>query len=118
MNSEQVADAPQRPAAAAQGRRTTLRAVADRAHVSIATVSKVVNGRSDVGRETRATVEEAISALGYVSLSAAALASGLERATVRWGWAARAAAGVLPRMGWACGPEAAAAGEQRRMRLV
>src|SRR5699024_5124861 len=58
----------QRPAAAAQGRRTTLRAVADRAHVSFATVSKVVNGRSDVGRETRATVEEAISALGYVSL--------------------------------------------------
>jgi len=59
---------PRRPAPAAHGRRTTLRAVAAHAHVSTATVSKVVNGRSDVGEQTRARVEEAISELGYVSL--------------------------------------------------
>jgi len=60
-------EAPSRPASARSGRRTTLRAVADMAGVSIATASKVVNGRSDVASETRILVERAIESLGYVS---------------------------------------------------
>lgn len=62
-----MADPRSRPASARSGRRTTLRAVADLAGVSIATASKVVNGRSDVASETRALVEKAITELGYVS---------------------------------------------------
>jgi LacI family transcriptional regulator len=50
------------------GRKTTLQAVARRAGVSIATVSKVINGRSGVGDDTRVRVENAIGELGYVSL--------------------------------------------------
>ncbi|MEX5713528.1 LacI family DNA-binding transcriptional regulator [Parafrankia sp. FMc6] len=42
--------------------------VAKEAGVSIATVSKVVNGRTGVGPQTRARVEAAINDLGYVSL--------------------------------------------------
>ncbi len=50
---------------AAPARRPTLTAVAEHAGVSIATASKVLNGRSDVAAATRARVEEAAAALGY-----------------------------------------------------
>lgn len=50
---------------AAAGRRPTLTAVADHAGVSIATASKVLNGRTDVAAATRVRVEEAAAALGY-----------------------------------------------------
>ncbi|WP_234320107.1 LacI family DNA-binding transcriptional regulator [Streptomyces sp. SBT349] len=43
----------------------TIAQIADRAGVSVATVSKVVNGRADVGPETRAHVEEVIRRHGY-----------------------------------------------------
>jgi LacI family transcriptional regulator len=48
--------------------RATITAVAKHAGVSIATVSKVVNGRTGVSDETRGRVRDAISALGYVSV--------------------------------------------------
>ncbi len=57
-----------RPAPGSGGQRTTLHAVASLAGVSIATVSKVVNGRAGVGAPTRSRVEAAIEELGYVSL--------------------------------------------------
>ena len=46
-------------------RRATIADVADAAGVSIPTVSKVINGRSDVSPETRRRVEDAIQARGY-----------------------------------------------------
>jgi LacI family transcriptional regulator len=45
--------------------RATIRDVADRAGVSIATVSRVLNARGDVSAATRERVEEAAAALGY-----------------------------------------------------
>lgn len=48
--------------------RGTLADVATHAGVSVPTVSKVVNGRSDVSPTTRARVMDAIEAVGYVSL--------------------------------------------------
>jgi len=51
-----TADQPREPIPANSGR-TTLAAVARLAGVSVATVSKVVNGRSDVAPETRSRVE-------------------------------------------------------------
>lgn len=48
------------------GTPTTLASVAAAAGVSIATVSKVVNGRSDVGAETRARVQTALAEHEYV----------------------------------------------------
>ncbi|WP_114853451.1 LacI family DNA-binding transcriptional regulator [Brachybacterium sp. YJGR34] len=45
--------------------RVTLKDVAERAGVSMATASKVMNGRADVRDSTRATVSEAASELGY-----------------------------------------------------
>ncbi|MGY4772376.1 LacI family DNA-binding transcriptional regulator [Kribbella sp. CWNU-51] len=46
--------------------RVTLATVADTAGVSVATVSKVVNGRSDVAPATRARVQEILERHGYV----------------------------------------------------
>lgn len=46
-------------------RRATIADVARAAGVSIPTVSKVINGRSDVSPETRRRVEDAIQARGY-----------------------------------------------------
>lgn len=43
----------------------TLASIAERAGVSIATVSKVINGRSGMSEATRARVEEAVRELGY-----------------------------------------------------
>src|SRR5689334_23171771 len=48
-------------------RRTTLAAVARLAGVSVATVSKVVNGRSDVAPETRSRVRELLHRYDYVA---------------------------------------------------
>lgn len=45
--------------------RVTIAAVADAAGVSVPTVSKVLNGRSDVSADTRERVEEVIRRLGY-----------------------------------------------------
>ncbi|MFH8449190.1 LacI family DNA-binding transcriptional regulator [Streptomyces fungicidicus] len=45
--------------------RVTLAAVAKEAGVSMPTVSKVLNGRSDVSRATRATVERLLEVRGY-----------------------------------------------------
>jgi LacI family transcriptional regulator len=48
-----------------RGQRATLAAIADAAGVSVATVSKVVNGRPDVGPETRARVEQLLHEYSY-----------------------------------------------------
>jgi len=48
-------------------RRTTLAAVARLAGVSVATVSKVVNGRSDVAPETRSRVQELLHQHDYIA---------------------------------------------------
>ncbi|MDR1824253.1 MAG: LacI family transcriptional regulator [Bifidobacteriaceae bacterium] len=47
------------------GPRTTLATVARRAGVSLATASKVLNGRAGVGEETRERVRQAMIELGY-----------------------------------------------------
>lgn len=52
-------------AATRSARKTTLAAVAARAHVSIATVSKVVNERPGVGEETRQRVRAILDEIGY-----------------------------------------------------
>jgi LacI family transcriptional regulator, galactose operon repressor len=52
-------------------RRPTIRDVADRAGVSIATVSRVLNGRGDVSVETRARVREVARSVGYAADPAA-----------------------------------------------
>ncbi|MEV4641968.1 substrate-binding domain-containing protein [Actinoplanes sp. NPDC049548] len=51
-------------------RRVTLAAVARDAGVSVATVSKVVNGRTDVASDTRARVGELLTRHGYVARGA------------------------------------------------
>jgi LacI family transcriptional regulator len=53
----------------------TIRDVADRAGVSIATVSRVMNGRPDVGLDTRERVLDAARDLGYVVHGAARVLS-------------------------------------------
>ena len=53
-----------RPGATATSR-VTIRQVAELAGVSIATVSRVVNGHSDVSSETRAAVQRVIQEYGY-----------------------------------------------------
>ena len=45
--------------------RITIRAIADEAGVSVPTVSRVINGRSDVAPETRKRVEELLNERGY-----------------------------------------------------
>jgi LacI family transcriptional regulator len=52
-------------------RRPTIRDVADRAGVSIATVSRVLNGRGDVSVETRERVREVARSVGYTADPAA-----------------------------------------------
>src|SRR5438270_4936301 len=49
----------------AVARRTTIRHIADRAGVSIATASRVLNGRDDVSDETRDLVSRVIREHGY-----------------------------------------------------
>jgi LacI family transcriptional regulator len=48
--------------------RVTLARVAEEAGVSVATASKVINGRGGVGAETRRTIEDIADRLGYVSI--------------------------------------------------
>jgi len=55
---------------AAEGRRVTITAIAREAGVSVPTVSRVVNGRSDVSPETRERVEELLRQHGYRSRTA------------------------------------------------
>jgi LacI family transcriptional regulator len=50
-----------------EGRRATLAAVAREAGVSVPTVSKVVNGRTDVAPETRARIGVLLARHGYVA---------------------------------------------------
>ncbi len=52
---------------AIRSRRVTIREIADRAGVSIATVSRVVNGRDDVSLETRELVQQVIREHGYTA---------------------------------------------------
>ena len=49
----------------ARRRPTTIAFIAEQAGVSVPTVSKVINGRSDVAPETRQRVEAAIREHGY-----------------------------------------------------
>ncbi|ASK65944.1 transcriptional regulator [Brachybacterium avium] len=49
----------------ARSERVTLKAVAEKAGVSLATASKVMNGRADVRQSTRETVAQAARDLGY-----------------------------------------------------
>jgi LacI family transcriptional regulator len=49
------------------GKRTTIREIADLAGVSIATVSRVLNGREDVSAETRESVQRVITEQGYTA---------------------------------------------------
>ncbi len=57
--------------------RPTLTAIADAAGVSVATVSKVVNGRSDVAPETRARVEQLLVEHDYVARGSARPSAGV-----------------------------------------
>jgi LacI family xylobiose transport system transcriptional regulator len=70
-----VADSEQLPptkaAAAEQRRRITLTAIADQAGVSLATVSKVLNGRTDVSASTRMRVERLLQEHGYLKRGSA-----------------------------------------------
>lgn len=52
---------------APSGGRTTIREIADLAGVSIATVSRVLNGRDDVSQETRDLVQRIIRERGYTA---------------------------------------------------
>jgi DNA-binding LacI/PurR family transcriptional regulator len=54
-----------RPMRSRRNRATTIAFIAEQTGVSVPTVSKVVNGRSDVSRETRRRVEAAIVEHGY-----------------------------------------------------
>ncbi|MHA6617757.1 LacI family DNA-binding transcriptional regulator [Pseudonocardia sp. DLS-67] len=62
--------ASQRSAGGRQAGRTTLATIAAAAGVSVATVSKVLNGREDVAPDTRALVEELLRRHAYVSPTA------------------------------------------------
>ena len=54
----------------AGGSRVTLSEVAERAGVSLSTISKVLNGRSDVSSATRSKVEALLSEHGYLRRNA------------------------------------------------
>ena len=62
MTSDATATQPLRP------NRVTLSRVAEEAGVSVATASKVINGRGGVGSATRRNIEEIVDRLGYVSV--------------------------------------------------
>ncbi|TLM83327.1 LacI family transcriptional regulator [Pseudarthrobacter sp. NamE2] len=58
--------------------RVTLAQLAEEAGVSLSTISKVLNGRSDVSRKTRAKVEELLEEHGYKRRNAASKSALLE----------------------------------------
>jgi len=60
----------------AVAQRVTIREIADRAGVSIATVSRVLNGRSDVSADTRELVTRVIQENGYTANRSARSLSG------------------------------------------
>src|SRR5262245_34421875 len=60
----------------AVAQRVTIREIADRAGVSIATVSRVLNGRGDVADETRELVSRVIQENGYTANRSARSLSG------------------------------------------
>ena len=62
--------------------RATLQDVAERARVSTATVSRVLNGGYPVAAETRRRVEKAVRALGYVANAHARALAGVTNRTV------------------------------------
>lgn len=62
----------ERPASPKPAARVTIAQIADRAGVSPATVSKVLNGRDDVAKETRATVQALLDEAGYARRGAKA----------------------------------------------
>ena len=66
--------------------RVTIYVVAQAADVSLATVSRVINHRPNVTKETREKVEAAIARLGY---RPSALAQGLARSKTAGGIPAR-----------------------------
>lgn len=53
------------PDAGGDGRKVTISAIAEEAGVSVPTVSRVVNGRSDVAPDTRRRVEKLLNRYGY-----------------------------------------------------
>jgi LacI family xylobiose transport system transcriptional regulator len=57
-------------------RRVTLADIAGEAGVSLATVSKVLNGRSDVSARTRARVEQLLAGYGYLRRASGTASSG------------------------------------------
>jgi LacI family transcriptional regulator, xylobiose transport system transcriptional regulator len=63
-STDRSTQAPEVPAALSEPLKTIAQ-IAERAGVSIATVSKVVNGRTEVASETRAHVESVIRRHGY-----------------------------------------------------
>lgn len=65
-------------------RAPTISEVAKTAGVSVATVSRVVNGSPSVSHETQARVQEAIERLGYQPNQCGAGASGGARAGWYW----------------------------------
>ncbi|MCD5317181.1 LacI family DNA-binding transcriptional regulator [Kineosporia babensis] len=67
VGAEALSDRPERDSGEPGRKGPTLTAVARAAGVSIATVSKVINGRVGVGDGTRARVQAVIHELGYVS---------------------------------------------------
>jgi LacI family transcriptional regulator len=67
---EALLTASQRSAGGRQAGRTTLATIAAAAGVSVATVSKVLNGREDVAADTRALIEELLRRHAYVPPSA------------------------------------------------
>ena len=49
----------------------SMKDIAQRCGVSVATVSKALNGQKDIGEETRRRVEQVAKELGYLSNAAA-----------------------------------------------
>jgi LacI family transcriptional regulator len=60
---------PEKGEMTAAPQRVTMAAIAAAAEVSVPTVSRVLNGRSDVADETRMRVESALGELGYARVS-------------------------------------------------
>jgi len=68
------------PKGPSDGRKVTIHDIAQRAGVSVATVSRVINGQAGVGAATRARLEKMFADLGYsANLQAQQLATGRSR---------------------------------------
>jgi LacI family xylobiose transport system transcriptional regulator len=71
-NEKQTQSQPITDAASGPSRRITLTSIAGQAGVSIATVSKVLNGRTDVSASTRLRVETLLHEHGYLKRASSA----------------------------------------------